>query len=183
MIAQQQAEIAAKAQREKQAAKKSSKKANTKTPAKDKKDGETSPNHASRSKFNMKKEVEENPFKKLIDISDLMEIEQNPDESLKEVQNILLRHNSELKNWYRVYSRKIEAHKCEESFAMTLRQVWRFLRDTHMISANSTLAQFNRVYNCGVKNHFTLLGSKDQALFDKMYGLTGQANEPVVKEK
>ena len=68
-----------------------------------------------------KKEVEDNPFKKLIDITDLIELEQNSDETLKEVQNILLRHNSELKQWYRVYSRKIEAHKCEESFAMTLR--------------------------------------------------------------
>ena len=56
-----------------------------------------------------------------IDISDLVELEENPKESLKEVQNILLRHNSELKHWYRIYSRKIEAHKCEESFAMTLK--------------------------------------------------------------
>ena len=53
---------------------------------------------------------------------------------------------------------------------MTLKQVWRFLRDTNMISANSTIAQFNRVYNDGAKNHFTLLGSKDQSKFDKMYG-------------
>jgi len=119
-----------------------------------------------------KKEVEENPFRKLIDISDLMELENSPEETLKEVQNILLRHNSELKQWYRIYSRKIEAHKCEESFAMTLRQVWRFLRDTHLVSANSTLAQFDRVYNEGVKNHFTLLGSKDQDKFDKMYGVS-----------
>ena len=108
-----------------------------------------------------KKEVEENPFKKLIDITDLMDLEANPEETLKEIQNILLRHNSELKSWYKTYSRKIEAHKSDESFAMTLRQVWRFLRDTQLISANSTVAQFNRVYNMGVKNHFTLLGSND----------------------
>ena len=50
-----------------------------------------------------------------------MELEQNSEETLKEVQNILLRHNSELKSWYKTYSRKIEAHKCEESFAMTLK--------------------------------------------------------------
>jgi hypothetical protein len=59
---------------------------------------------------------------------------------MKEVQNVLLRYNSELKAWYKDYSRKIEAIKSEESFAMTLRQVWRFLRDTHIISANSTIA-------------------------------------------
>ena len=119
---------------------------------------------STQGKFNQskaKKEVEENPFRKLIDISDLVELEANPEESLKEVQNILLRHNSELKQWYRVYSRKIEATKSEESFAMTLKQVWRFLRDTHLVSSDSTLAEFNRVYNKGAKNHFTLLGSKD----------------------
>jgi len=86
------------------------------------------------SKFNpskyKQKEVEENPFKKLIDISDLMDLEANSDDTLKEIQKILLMNNSELKNWYRTYSRKIEAHKSDESFAMTLRQVWRFLRDT-----------------------------------------------------
>jgi len=46
-----------------------------------------------------------------------------------------------------------------------------------LISANSTIAQFNRVYNQGVKNHFTLLGSKDQAKFDKIYGVDGAAGE------
>jgi len=39
-----------------------------------------------------------------------------------------------------------------------------------MVSANSTLAQFNRVYNDGVKNHFILLGSKDKEKFDLIYG-------------
>jgi hypothetical protein len=41
--------------------------------------------------------VEENPFKNLIDISDLMELENKPEEVLKDIQNTLLRHNSELK--------------------------------------------------------------------------------------
>lgn len=112
-----------------------------------------------------------------------MELEGNPDEVLKEVQNVLLRHNSELKSWYRDYSRKIEATKSEESFAMSLRQVWRFLRDTHLVSANSTLAQFNRLYNAGVKNHFTLLGSKDKEKFDLMYAKTAAENEAKVAEQ
>ena len=54
-----------------------------------------------------------------------------------------------------------------------------------MISANSTIAQFNRVYNNGVKNHFTLLGSKDKLLFDKCYGIgaeTGKLGENEKKE-
>ena len=47
----------------------------------------------------------------------------------KVCQNILLMHNSDLKSWYRHYAKKVEAQKSEESFSMTLRQVWRFLRD------------------------------------------------------
>lgn len=90
----------------------------------------------------------------MIDISDLIEFEQNPAEVEKEVQNILLRNNSELKNWYKVYARKVELQKTEESFAMTLRQVWRFLRDCQIIGPDATIAQFDRVYFQGKKNHF-----------------------------
>jgi hypothetical protein len=87
--------------------------------------------HSPKTKASLaaKKEVEQNPFKRLLDISDLTEFEQNPAEVAKEVQNIMLRYNSELKAWYHLYARKIEATKSEESFAMTLRQVWRFFRD------------------------------------------------------
>jgi hypothetical protein len=53
----------------------------------------------------IKKEVEANPFKILIDISDLVELEEKPNEVQKEVQNILLRHNSDIKKWYRYYSK------------------------------------------------------------------------------
>lgn len=117
-----------------------------------------------------KKEVEQNPFKKLIDISDLIEYESNPQEVEKECQNILLRYNSELKNWYRTYAKKVEATKTEESFSLTLRQVWRFFRDCQIISADATLAQFDRVYMQGRKNHFTLLGTHEVNKFDYIYG-------------
>ena len=94
-----------------------------------------------------KKEVEQNPFKKLIDLSDLIDFEQNPQEAEKDCQNILLRYNSDLKSWYKQYAKKVEATKSEESFSMTLRQVWRFLRDCHVQSSDSTLASFDRIYN------------------------------------
>ncbi len=68
----------------------------------------------------VKKEVEQNPFKTLIDISDLTELEENPKEVEKEVQNILLRYNSEMKKWYKHYSKKVESVQTEESFALTL---------------------------------------------------------------
>ena len=113
----------------------------------------------------IKKEVEVNPFKTLIDISDLAELEANPAEVEKEIENILLRFNSDIKKWYKVYSKKVEQVKSEESFALTLRQVWRFFRDTQIISSDSTLAIINRVFNQGRKNHFTVLGEKDKHKF------------------
>lgn len=79
--------------------------------------------HSPKTKASLaaRKEVEANPYKRLLDISDLIEYEQNPADVEKEVQNIMLRYNSELKNWYNKYARKVEATKSEESFAMTLR--------------------------------------------------------------
>ena len=61
-----------------------------------------------------KREVEQNPFKTLLDISDLIEMEGataagGPKETEKEVQNIMLRNNSDLKSWYKLYARKVEA--------------------------------------------------------------------------
>lgn len=56
---------------------------------------------------------------------------------------------------------------------MTLRQVWRFLRDCQFVNHDSTLATFDRVFNHGKKNHFTLLGTSEVAKFNLMYGLHG----------
>ena len=49
--------------------------------------------------------MEQNPFKTLLDITDLIEMEGpsatgGPKEIEKEVQNIMLRANSDLKNWW-----------------------------------------------------------------------------------
>lgn len=129
-----------------------------------------------------KKEVEDNPYKKLIDISDLIEFESNPAECLKEVQNILLRHNSDLKQWYKVYSRKFDVVKSENSFSMTMKQLWRFLRDTNMISSNATIAQFNRIFNQGSKNHFVLLDSQSNEKFDSIYLNTGRQEKKAENE-
>lgn len=100
----------------------------------------------------------------------MIEFEANPTEVEKECQNILLRHNSDLKTWYHYYSRKVEAQKSEESFSMTLRQVWRFLRDCQVIDQDATIAQFNRIYMQGSKNHYTLLGTGEVSKFNFMYG-------------
>jgi len=72
-----------------------------------------------------------------------------------------------MKKWYRYYSKKVESVQTEESFALTLRQVWRFFRDTKLIGPNASLAAINRIFNQGKKNHFIILGEKDKAKFLK----------------
>lgn len=83
----------------------------------------------------------------------------------------MLRNNSDLKSWYKLYARKVEAQKSEESFSMTLRQVWRFLRDCQVIGADCTIAQFNRVYMQGKKNHFSIVPKN---LKEEMKGSTAK---------
>ena len=112
-----------------------------------------------------RKEVEENPFRSMIDVSDLVELERQPAQVEREVQNILLRFIGPVKNWYKLYSRKVENTKSEESFAMTLRQLWRFLRDCGLISRTVTLARIDRAFNLGRKNHYSMITEKDKHRF------------------
>lgn len=39
---------------------------------------------------------------------------------------------------------------------MTLRQVWRFMRDCQITGPDCTLANFDRIYGQGRKNHYSL---------------------------
>lgn len=48
--------------------------------------------------------------------------------------------------------------------------MWRLLRDSYVIGPDCSLAQFNRIYSQGRKNHFTLLGSSEVNKFDFIYG-------------
>ena len=95
----------------------------------------------------------------------------------------MLRHNTDLKSWYRTYAKKIEATKSEESFSMTLRQVWRFLRDCQVNGSDCTLSAFDRVYYQGKKNHFTLLGASEMSKFDYLYGINAGDTKKVVDKK
>jgi hypothetical protein len=68
---------------------------------------------------------------------------------------------------------KVEAVKSEESFALTIRQIWRFFRDSQIISPDATLAIIDRVFNQGKKNHFTILGEKDKHKFHMVANKVG----------
>jgi hypothetical protein len=59
---------------------------------------------------NVPKESEINPYHTLIDLSDLIEIDQDIESNLKEIENVLLRYNSEIRTWYKMYANK-DFHK------------------------------------------------------------------------
>jgi hypothetical protein len=105
-----------------------------------------------------------NPYKGLIDISDLLELESDELRAEKEVQNVLLKYNSDLRSWYLQYSTQVEPEEREESFTMTSRQLWRFLRDCQILSYRMTVAQVNRLFIIGKKSNFSLDAYEPQKL-------------------
>jgi hypothetical protein len=106
-----------------------------------------------------KKNVEVNPYKNLIDISDITYNEEDSAKSEKEVNKILLQNNSDLKKWYEIYSTHIEAKEREESFTMCSKQLWRFLKDCAVISYKVSIANINRLFLRGSKNVFKVIGN------------------------
>lgn len=106
-----------------------------------------------------KRQVEANPFKNLLDISDLTAYEEDEDKAEKEVQNLLLKYNSNMMNWYKRYSTQVEAKEKEESFTMVIKQFWRFLRDARIISYKLSIANVDRLFLQGPKNNFKIASS------------------------
>lgn len=102
------------------------------------------------------KEIEQNPFVSLLDLSDLINLEENPKKAEKEVQKLMLKYNSEMKSWYNTYSSNFEYKEKEEAFTMTSRQFWRFLRDCKVVSHKVTISSVNRLFLQGKKNNFKL---------------------------
>ena len=63
------------------------------------------------------KMMELNPFKTLLDLSDIIEIDPDLESSMIDTQNLLLRHLSEMKNWYKYYlnNREIQTNDLNDS--------------------------------------------------------------------
>jgi hypothetical protein len=183
------------------------------------------------------KEGELNQFKTSIDITDLIECEPDIERCLKEVENILLRHLSDMKDWYNKYlmrgkdgkdefnmtmtnasmlhfenSRagsnlltnqdKLEENKELSSknipdqknisamegiynndlgFCLELKDMWKFLRDSNILTSEFTLAQFNRIFFKGPKNYIEMFYCPEelekQQIYDYIYLMLGKAKE------
>jgi hypothetical protein len=208
-----------------------------------------------------KKEKEFNLFQTLIDIKDLIDCDPDIENNLREVENALLRHLSEMKMWYKYYINKEyqkeenqsqngsilddrvsvkdkerssekrktikpdskEANEMRErskmiinaqnqaqlkfqdplqglggqgqsqgqnqidkfegvysndlSFAMELKDLWKFLRDSNVLSIDFSLAQFNRLFFKGSKNYIEMFMPPEeisysinkQKIYDNIY--------------
>jgi len=191
-----------------------------------------------------KKESEYNVFKTLIDISDLIECDSEINGNLREIENTMLRHLSEMKMWYRYYTnrenqkednpsinasvldekvsskdvfsdkkgsinyynhkelinKEVQFHKTvspnnigslqllegvysnDLAFAMELRDLWKFLRESNILSSEFTLAQFDRIFFKGPKNYIEMFMypeeiSNKSKIYDHIYMMILKAKE------
>ena len=154
------------------------------------------------------KEAELNQFKTSLDITDIIECEPDIENSLREVENILLRHLTEMKEWYAKYIYKGKESSKEDlnqtynasaqnensrlginflrddkhddkdkdgrknsyektsimegiynndlGFCMELKDMWKFLRESNILTSEFSLAQFNRIFFKGPKNYIEM---------------------------
>ena len=128
-----------------------------------------------------KVEVDSNPYSRMIDNSDLIALEQltlepvsktqgsptrspshtaivaasKPKEPQEELNNIMLTHHSELKQWYKFFT-NVDRTEFEEGFMMVNRQFWRLLGACKVLNVGFSLAQFNRIFLKGKKTFFSL---------------------------
>ena len=80
----------------------------------------------------------------------------NSNFTLMKVQNLLLRQNTNLRNWYKTYSPHADEKHPEDSFSMTTRHFWKFIREARILNSSLSIATFNRLFVKGSKNHFDL---------------------------
>lgn len=75
----------------------------------------------------------------MIDINDLTEnVNDDVQRIHRDAQNMLLRHNSLLKQWYKLYSNKFENSLGENAFAMDLSTYWKFIKEAKVCDSEVT---------------------------------------------
>lgn len=105
-----------------------------------------------------------NPYMKFINIDDLLGNLPKGKPLFDKICQVLLRHNSSIKLWYKIYSRRLVGNDDDfkEGFYMRLSSFWQFLKDTRLVNGKLSILTFNRCFEQGYKNRFLLE-------FDKKY--------------
>eukprot|EP00742_Colponemidia_sp_Colp-10_P002729 GILJ01002919.1.p1 GENE.GILJ01002919.1~~GILJ01002919.1.p1 ORF type:complete len:820 (+),score=104.32 GILJ01002919.1:264-2462(+) len=88
-----------------------------------------------------------------LDITDLLELEKDPSQCVKDMQNVLLRYNSDIRVWYKYYS---NASSNESAFSMKMKDLWRFVRDCRVLTPNVSLAAIDRMFVRGKRNLYSM---------------------------
>ena len=78
---------------------------------------------------------------------------------------MLLRFNSNLKSWYKLYTTKHD-HEFEEGFCMTMGHFWKLMKDIKVMNHKLTIPSFNRLYLQGARNGFELKCDIDRLVRD-----------------
>ena len=116
----------------------------------------------------------------MVDFSDILSSVEDADQQdniLREVQNMLLRHNSSLKQWYKLYSQKFENGIGEDAFSMDLQTYWRFVQESKILDASTTLASIDRIFFQGPKNSFQM--KTDEGDVDRFIDLLKKIGKPL----
>ena len=79
------------------------------------------------------------------------------DEILVEIEKLLLRHNSLLKQFFKQTSIRFEQHtNNENTFCFNLGVMWKILNECKILNSTFNICQINRLYFQGIKNKYSL---------------------------
>jgi len=97
-----------------------------------------------------------NPKELSLNIDDLFPniTEKQKERAINEVNNTLLRFNSEYKAIYAYYS-KLHAKQSTETFTMRMSQLWQFCKDCKLPSPRLPIAVINRIFQVIKRAHLT----------------------------
>ncbi|KAL4464624.1 hypothetical protein ABPG74_011185 [Tetrahymena malaccensis] len=129
-----------------------------------------------------KKEIEMNPYIYLVDFFDMTQgIEEGVLQIHQNIQTMLLRHNSDLRNWYKIYSNNHENTIGEDAFSMDMLAFWKMMKEAKVTDQTVTLASINRLFYQGVKNRYTINSQEQQ--IQKQIEIAKKLGRPLTQEE
>lgn len=99
-----------------------------------------------------------NPYTKFINIDDQIGNMPKGKPQLDKICEVLLRHNSSIKTWFKIYSKRLVGNDEEfkDGFFMRLHNFHQFMNDCRLVNGKLSLIHFNRCFEQGYKNRFLL---------------------------
>lgn len=96
-----------------------------------------------------------NPYLKLLRVDDLLETVKDREEVLNQLEISLLHHNSMFSDIFKEY-KSLRTNITQFSCTMTLKTMWKFLKDARILSPLLSLANFDRYFYSNPHNVFPL---------------------------